>query len=132
MQNQNERNKIYWTHPQCSGTKLAKFIPNLSEISAPLRKLLEKDTAWHWEEAQERSVEKLKHMITHSPTFKFYDVSKPVPLSVDASSEGIGAVILQEGRPVAYGSRAWVYMAVRNSTNMYIEKRSQLKVTTNC
>lgn len=28
---------------------LAKFIPNLSEVSAPLRKLLEKDTEWHWE-----------------------------------------------------------------------------------
>lgn len=27
---------------------LAKFVPNLSDISAPLRKLLEKDTAWHW------------------------------------------------------------------------------------
>ena len=28
---------------------LSKFIPNLSEISAPLRKLLEKDTLWHWD-----------------------------------------------------------------------------------
>lgn len=37
---------------------------------------------------------------------KFYDVSQPVTLSVDASSEGLGAVILQEGQPVAYGSRA--------------------------
>ncbi|KAL1277849.1 hypothetical protein QQF64_024522 [Cirrhinus molitorella] len=85
---------------------LAKFIPNLSEISAPLRKLLEKDTAWHWEDAHDKSVEKLKQMITQSPTLKFYDVSKPVTLSVDASSEGIGAVVLQEGKPVAYGSRA--------------------------
>lgn len=54
---------------------LAKFIPNLSETSAPLRKLLEKDTAWHWEDAQDRSIEKLKHMIAHSPILKFYDVS---------------------------------------------------------
>lgn len=37
---------------------------------------------------------------------KFYDVKKPVTLSLDASSEGIGAVILQGGRPVVYGSRA--------------------------
>lgn len=35
---------------------------------------------------------------------KFYDVKKPVTLSLDASSEGIGAVILQGGRPVVYGS----------------------------
>lgn len=45
-------------------------------------------------------------MITHSPMLKFYDVSMPVTLSVDASSEGIGAVILQEERLVAYGSSA--------------------------
>ena len=32
-------------------------------------------------------------------------MNAPVKLSVDASSEGIGAVILQDGRPVAYGSR---------------------------
>ena len=85
---------------------LAKFIPNLSEISAPLRKLLEGDTEWHWEEPQKRSFERLKELVTNAPTLKFYDVNKPVTLSVDASSEGIGAVLLQEGQPVAYGSRA--------------------------
>lgn len=85
---------------------LAKFIPNMSDISAPLRKLLEKETEWHWEEAQQQSFERLKYLVTQSPTLKFFDVNKPVTLSVDSSSEGIGAVILQEGRPVAYGSRA--------------------------
>ncbi|CAJ1049307.1 uncharacterized protein K02A2.6-like [Xyrichtys novacula] len=85
---------------------LAKFIPNLSEVNAPLRKLLEDDTEWHWEEPQKRSFETLKKLVTSAPTLKFYDVNKPVTLSVDASSEGIGAVLLQEGQPVAYGSRA--------------------------
>ena len=83
---------------------LAKFIPNLSEVSAPLRKLLENDTAWHWEEEQKQSYEQLKKLVTNAPTLKFYDVKAPVTLCVDASSEGIGAVILQDGRPVAYGS----------------------------
>lgn len=85
---------------------LAKFIPNLSEVSAPLRKLLEKDTEWHWDQAQRTSFEELKRLVTNAPTLKFFDVNKPVMLSVDASSEGIGAVILQEGKPVAYASRA--------------------------
>lgn len=40
---------------------LAKFIPNLSDISAHLRKLLEKETEWHWEDAQQQSFEKLKY-----------------------------------------------------------------------
>uniref|UniRef100_A0A3P9LFC2 ribonuclease H n=1 Tax=Oryzias latipes TaxID=8090 RepID=A0A3P9LFC2_ORYLA len=85
---------------------LAKFIPNLSDISAPLRQLLDGDIEWHWEEAQKTSFENLKQLVTKAPTLKFYDVNKPVTLSVDASSQGLGAVLLQDGLPVAYGSRA--------------------------
>lgn len=85
---------------------LSKFIPHMSDISAPLRKLLEGDTEWYWEENQKMSFEHLKQLATNAATLKYYDVVKPVTLSVDASSEGIGAVILQEGQPVAYGSRA--------------------------
>ncbi|XP_061173501.1 uncharacterized protein LOC133182663 [Saccostrea echinata] len=45
---------------------LGKFIPNLSEISAPLRHLLSKDVAWHWEEEQMKSFEKLKQLVTEA------------------------------------------------------------------
>lgn len=48
----------------------------------------------------------MKNLLENAPTLKFFDVQKPVTLSVDASSEGIGAVILQDKKPVAYGSRA--------------------------
>ena len=34
---------------------LAKFLPNMVDVSAPLRKLLEKNTVWHWEKQQENS-----------------------------------------------------------------------------
>lgn len=34
---------------------LAKFVPNMSDISAPLRKLLEGNIAWHWESEQQKS-----------------------------------------------------------------------------
>lgn len=61
---------------------------------------------WHWDQAHWKSFEELKRLVTNAPTLKFFDVTKPVMLSVDASSEGIGAVILQEGTPVAYASRA--------------------------
>lgn len=70
---------------------LAKFIPNMSDIRAPLRKLLEDDTEWHWEESQKRNFEHLKQLVTNAPTLAYYDVNKPVTLSVDASSEGRGA-----------------------------------------
>jgi len=77
---------------------LSKFIPNLSLLSASLRKLMERDVEWHWEDSQVESFEKLK-----TPTLKFYDVQKPVTLSCDIralSFEGIRAVILQGGSRV--------------------------------
>ena len=36
----------------------------------------------------------------------YYDPSKPLCLSVDASSKGLGAVLLQDEKPLAYASRA--------------------------
>lgn len=76
---------------------LSKFIPNPSDISAPLRKL-EGKVEWHWGTEQQQSFDKLKVLVSQTPVVKYYDVDKPVTLSVDASSEGLGAVILQEGR----------------------------------
>ena len=84
----------------------AKFLPNMAEVSAPLRKLLEKNTAWHWEKQQEDSFQQLKRMATSAPVLSYYDAKKPVTLSVDASSKGRGAVLYQEEKPVAYASRA--------------------------
>ncbi|RXN16535.1 dynein heavy chain axonemal [Labeo rohita] len=85
---------------------LSKFIPNMSDLSAPLRKLLEGDVAWHWETEQQRSFERLKSLVSNTPVLKYFDVNKEIMLSVDASAEGLGAVLLQEGHPVAFGSRS--------------------------
>ena len=85
---------------------LAKFIPNLAEVTAPLRKLLEKEVAWHWETQREQSFQNLKSMASNTPVLGYYDPAKPVTLSVDASSKGLGAVLLQGDQPIAYESRA--------------------------
>ncbi|CAB4040119.1 Hypothetical predicted protein [Paramuricea clavata] len=85
---------------------LAKFLPNMAEVSAPLLKLLEKNTAWHWEKQQEDSFQQLKRMTTSAPVLSYYDPKKPVTLPVDASSKGLGAVLYQEEKTVAYASRA--------------------------
>ena len=40
-----------------------KSMPNLSEIAKPLRLLLAKDTAWHWDGDQEVALQKLKELL---------------------------------------------------------------------
>ena len=87
-------------------TYVAKFIPNFSQISTPLRQLLEKETDWYWTEIQEESFNSLKTLVTQSPVLRYFDVGKPVKISVDASSGGLGAVLLQNDQPVAYASKA--------------------------
>ncbi|KAL9960046.1 hypothetical protein ACROYT_G033443 [Oculina patagonica] len=85
---------------------LHKFISNFSKKTAPLRELLRNDTHWSWEQVQQRAFEALKEDISQPPVLRYFDPSKSVTLSVDASKSGLGAAYLQDGCPVAYASRA--------------------------
>ena len=83
-----------------------KFIPNLSDIAKPLRTILGKDIAWHWQAEQIESFNKLKKCLKVAPVLRFYDVNKPITVQVDACKTGLGAVLLQEGQPIAMASKA--------------------------
>ncbi|XP_034058782.1 uncharacterized protein K02A2.6-like [Gymnodraco acuticeps] len=61
-------------------TYLAKFLPGLSEICEPLRRLLDKDTAWHWLPKHDDAIREIKRMVTNTPVLKYYDVTKPVTI----------------------------------------------------
>ena len=41
-----------------------------------------------------------------APVLQYYDVNKPVTIQCDASGKGLGAVLLQDNKPVCYASRA--------------------------
>ena len=70
---------------------------------------MEKDIAWHWTENQQNSFDTLKRLITQAPILRYFDrcfnVRKAVKISVDASSQGLDVVLLQDEQPVAYASR---------------------------
>ena len=84
---------------------VAKFIPNLSDLTAPLRELKRKED-WCWGDVEQSAFDKIKAELTSNRVLKYFDVHKKVLLSMDASTKGLGAAIIQNGGVVAYASRA--------------------------
>ena len=82
-------------------TYLAKFLPNLSDVTEPLRRLLDRDVEWHWDHKHENALTQVKQLITREPVLRYFDDKKEVTLQCDASESGLGATIMQEGQPVA-------------------------------
>ena len=85
---------------------LAKFLPRLSEVSQPLRQLTKKGTEFLWDEIHDRAFSRIKEMVTAPPLLKCYERGKDLVIQCDASEGGLGAALLQDGRPLAYASRA--------------------------
>lgn len=96
----------------------ARFVPNLSSILSPLYELLKKGINWKWGKPCEVAFKKIKKILVSAEVLTHYDQNKPLILTTDASSRGIGGVLTQPGgagrgagageleRPVAYVSRA--------------------------
>ena len=59
---------------------------------------------FHWGEAQEESFDTLKDKLTHAPLLQLPNFGKTFELECDASGVGIGGILMQDGKPVAYFS----------------------------
>ena len=109
-------------------TYLAKFMPHLSEMTGPLRRLEDKNVAFQWLEQHFLAMNTIKKFLTEAPVLRYYDVSKPVTVQCDASQSGLGAVLLQEGQPVCYASRA-----LTDTESRYAQiKKEMLAITWAC
>lgn len=83
---------------------LSKFIPNLSQKTSPLRMLLSEKVEWQWTVNEENSFQQIKESVSSTTTLSYFDVNKKVVLAVDASPFGMGAVILQDNKPIEFAS----------------------------
>ena len=84
---------------------LDKFIEHKADIQEPISQLTQKDAAFVWKKTQQEAFNHLKSVITSAPALAYFDNTKETVLNVDASIKGLGAVIMQDGKPVAFGSK---------------------------
>jgi len=75
--------------------QLSKFQPQIAELSKPLRNLLSSKSHWLWGDAHQQAFAALKESLTSTLTLAHYDASCQTKLSSDASSYGLGAVLMQ-------------------------------------
>ena len=102
-----------------------KFIPNLSTIAEPLYKLTKKASTWKWGAEEQSSFDQLKKVLSSDQILVHFDPNKPLGLSCDASSVGIGAVLFHRfpdgtERPIANVSKT-LTPAERNYSQIHKE-----------
>ncbi|XP_073525851.1 uncharacterized protein [Phyllobates terribilis] len=81
-----------------------RFVRDFSTIASPLTELTKKSTPFVWGKAQEAAFEELKHRLTNAPLLILPNFARPFEVECDASGIGIGGVLMQEGRPIAFFS----------------------------
>nr|KYP76432.1 Retrovirus-related Pol polyprotein from transposon 17.6 [Cajanus cajan] len=82
-----------------------RFIEGFSRIVMPLTQLTRKDQPFVWTDACEQSFQELKRRLTTSPVLVLPDTNEHFDVFCDASHQGLGCVLMQGGRVVAYASR---------------------------
>ena len=84
-----------------------KFVYHLAQRTLPLTRMLRKEsiTMWRWTPECQSAFEDIKHALTTAPVLALPDESLPYDVVCDASGSGLGSVLLQDGKPIAYESR---------------------------
>ena len=81
-----------------------RFVKDFSTIAAPLNELTKKGVDFVWGKPQEMAFQELKLRLTEAPLLILPDFTQAFEVECDASGLGIGGVLMQNGRPVAYFS----------------------------
>ena len=82
-----------------------RFVEGFSIIAGPLTRLLRKGVTFHWDDHCQRAFEKLKQHLTSAPVLALPSGRGGFVIYSDASYQGLGCVLMQHNRVIAYASR---------------------------
>ena len=82
-----------------------RFILDFSKIAKSMTRLLQKDEKFQWTPECEAAFHTLRTLLTTTHILAQPDIEKPFDVFCDASGIGLGCVLIQEGRGIAYASR---------------------------
>ena len=85
---------------------LNRFSPRLAELSEPLREVCRQDTEFQLTKSVHGAFLKTKEEISKNVTLPYFNPRSDTTLQTNASKKGLGAVILQDSKPVMFASRA--------------------------
>jgi hypothetical protein len=82
-----------------------RFVEGFSKIANPITELQKKNKKFVWTEKCAKAFRRLKELLTTAPILKVPDMDADFLVCTDASKEGLGGVLMQDGRVIAYISR---------------------------
>lgn len=85
---------------------LRRFVAGLAEMATPLQTLLKKDIEWLWTQVHENAFIQIKNCISKAPVLQNFNSNLTVTIQCDASKDGLGCCLMQDGMPVSYASRS--------------------------
>ena len=81
-----------------------RFVENFSRIAMPLTKLTKKEVKFVWDDSCEEAFRELKQRLNIAPILTVPNSDEPYVVFTDASGTGLGGVLMQNGKVVAYAS----------------------------
>ena len=81
-----------------------RFIQGYSQLVRPMQLLLRKGAEFNWCQNCQVAFDQVKTALTNAPVLVLPDFSKPFEVICDASGGAVGAVLLQQGKPIAFES----------------------------
>lgn len=92
--------------PRSNQYYLTRYSGRLATLSAPLRDLAKKDKVYSWGPELDQAFTQVKREVSSLGILRYFDPNTETVIETDASLKGLGAVLLQDGKPGWYASKA--------------------------